>query len=68
MNIEEQLLHKSHEVNLPDGTVDTIVQQVCVTLILDFVKYWFCLMLILFDKLELEGGRRPAPEHCNPEI
>ena len=29
VGVEEQLLHKTHEVNLPDGTVDTIVQQVC---------------------------------------
>ena len=29
VNIEEQLLRKAHEVNLPDGTVQTIVQQVC---------------------------------------
>ena len=28
VNIEEQLLRKAHEVNLPAGTVQTIVQQV----------------------------------------
>ena len=29
VNVEEQLLHKTHEVNLADGSVETIVQQVC---------------------------------------
>ncbi|XP_063687721.1 deleted in lung and esophageal cancer protein 1-like isoform X2 [Bolinopsis microptera] len=28
VNVEEQLLHKTHEVNLSDGSVETIVQQV----------------------------------------